>query len=285
MTILNEDLTSALIIPDKSPAAAQAKQMGLLYVGFGRYEDPATGQVAYVVQNDKLVPFSRAIRTNTYTATNGDDFGTFLQYLQAQVEQDVMKLVDAYPPEDYSEEELDAIKQFTDTGYYNVNSLLNSLPPNIMTKQIQPQTLSDTSPQIIQALDNAMARSKLPKEVIGYATLSSDVNPSDLQPNMMVTFKGYRSTTLDLATVLNKMSADQTGGGVVFQILMPKGSNGMYLDDFSSTPGESEYLLPRSSTIKIVSGPNKLSGTYQSPDNNLSIVFYSCELRSTPVLR
>lgn len=285
MRYIKEDLTNALIIPDKSPAAQQAAQMGLVYVGFGRYEDPATGQVAYIVQNEKLVPFGKAIRTNSYQATNSDDFGNFIQYLQPQVEEDVAKLMNTYMPEDYSEEELDAIKQFTDTGYYNVNSLLNSLPPNIMTKQIQPTSLSDNSPQIIQALDTALARNKLPKEIVGYATLSSDVDSGSIAPNSMVLFKGYRSTTLDISTILNKFTEDGNGGGVVFQILMPKGSGGMYLDDFSSNPGESEYLLPRSSTIKIVSGPNKLSGTYQSPDNNLSIVFYSCELRSTPVLR
>jgi len=48
---MHEDFNAALQEPS-SPAAAEAKKLGLQYVGFGRYEDPNTQQITHVVQND-----------------------------------------------------------------------------------------------------------------------------------------------------------------------------------------------------------------------------------------
>ena len=55
-SFLNEKLSDEMMKEPSSEAAKQAKKMNLNYVGFGRYTD-RTGQVKYIVKNDKLYPF------------------------------------------------------------------------------------------------------------------------------------------------------------------------------------------------------------------------------------
>lgn len=276
--IIKEELTNALLVPKKSPAAQEAASLGLQYVGFGRYEDPNSGQVTHIVQNDKLVPFSRAVRTNTYQTHSADDFGTYLNALAPDLDKDLTALSKAFTPDKYSEEEIDAIKKYTDTGYYNVSSILNKLPMGIMGKQIQPANISDETPKLIQAMDDAMERTKVPVDLIGYISLSQDLDTNMIGAGRKIGFKSYRSTTLAMNTLLDQYTKSGSGGGVVLQVLIPKGSSGLYADDFSANPGEREFILPRSSSIEVLSGPNKLSGTYMSADNNLQVHFFNCKL-------
>ena len=276
--ILNEELTNALLVPKKSPAAQEAAQMGLLYVGFGRYEDPKSGQVTHIVQNDKLIPFSRAIRTNTYQTHSADDFGTYLNALAPDLDKDLSALTKTFTPDKYSDEELDAIKNYTDTAHYNVANVLNKLPMGIMGKQIQPANISDDTPKLIDAMDQAMSRNKVPVDIIGYISVSQDIDTNQIGAGRKIGFKSYRSTTLAMNTLLDQYTNSGSGGGVVLQVLIPKGSAGLYADDFSANPGEKEFILPRSSAIEVLSGPNKLSGTYMSADNNMDVHFFNCKL-------
>jgi len=278
MKILREELTNALLVPKKSPAAQEAAAMGLQYVGFGRYEDPNSGQVTHIVQNDKLVPFSRAVRTNTYQTYSADDFGTYLNAMAPDLDKDLSQLSKAFTPEKYSDEELDAIKKYTDTAYYNVSNILNKLPMGIIGKQIQPANISDDTPKLITAMDDAMSRAKVPVDIIGYISVGQDIDTNQIGAGRKIGFKSYRSTTLAMNTLLDEYTKSGSGGGVVLQVLIPKGSSGLYADDFSANPGEREFILPRSSSIEVLSGPNKLSGTYMSADNNLEVHFYNCKL-------
>jgi len=278
MKILREELTNALLVPRKSAAAQEAASLGLQYVGFGRYEDPNSGQVTHIVQNDKLVPFSRAIRTNTYQTHSADDFGTYLNALAPDLDKDLSQLSKAFTPEKYSDEELDAIKKYTDTSYYNVSNVLNKLPMGIIGKQIQPANVSDDTPKLIEAMDSAMDRTKVPSDIIGYVSIGQSIDTNQIGAGRKIGFKSYRSTTLAMNTLLDQYTKSGSGGGVVLQVLIPKGSSGLYADDFSANPGEREFILPRSSSIEVLSGPNKLSGTYMSADNNLEVHFYNCKL-------
>ena len=96
-------------------------------------------------------------------------------------------------------------------------------------------------------------------------------------------FKGYRSTSVNTNIALNynsrvnkTTSRRQT---VLLQIRIKKGSSGMYVDDFSANPGESEYLLPRATKVRIKSGPNKLVGSNAySQDPNLEVLYFDCDL-------
>jgi len=278
MKIIKEELTNALLVPKKSPAAQEAASLGLQYVGFGRYEDPNSGQVTHIVQNDKLVPFSRALRTNTYQTHSSDDFGTYLNALAPDLDKDISELNKAFTPEKYTDEELDAIKNYTDTAHYNVSNILNKLPMGIMGKQIQPTNVSDDTPKLIEDMDSAMSRTKVPTDIIGYVSIGQDIDTNQIGAGRKIGFKSYRSTTLSMNTLLDQYTKSGSGGGVVLQVLIPKGSSGLYADDFSANPGEREFILPRSSSIEVLSGPNKLSGTYMSADNNLEVHFYNCKL-------
>lgn len=252
----------------------QAKKLGLQYVGFGRYEDPKSGQVTYIVQNNRLVPFNKAVKTNSYIQQSGNDFGSLAKDLNPAMQETAQKLMQAYPPEKYDDDELDAIKLYTDTQAPAVSSVLSSLPTGIPANKIQPLTPDDNTPDIIAGLDSALSKSKTPDSMIVYAPLDQSI---DLDKVKNLTFKSFRSTTINIESAIQEFDPTQ-GGGTVLQIEVPKGSKGMYVDDFSTTPGKGEFLLPRSQSIKILAGPNKLVGTYNSPDQVLQVYFYNCIL-------
>lgn len=268
---VKEDLTGALVEP-QSNASQKAKRLGLTYVGFGRYEDQ-TGQVTHVVQNDKLIPFSKAIRSKSYKDFSADDFGDYTKNMQNDVTQLQTDLTSAYAPENYDNIELDAIKAYTDNAYYDINQKLASLPAGIPADQIQPEYDGDNRPKMIAALDSAVTKVGAPVDFIGYVGLGSDYDSLALQSAKKLKFKGFRSITIDPNVVL------QSGDTTVLQIRVKAGSAGMYLDDYSSVPGEGEFLLPRASQIRIAAGPNKLSGSHAGlQDPNKQVIIYDCEL-------
>lgn len=263
----SEDLTSASSEPT-SPAAAQARRMGLAYVGFGRYEDPKTRQVTHIVQNDRLVPFSKAVRTNSYAQSSTNDIGNFVKSLKQSTQQTHSELSASYPPEKYSEDELDAIKMFTENGA-QVNQALAALPAGIEAQDIQPTGPGDNTPQIVASLDNALNKSKVSANILTYSALPADM---EIKPGDAFSFKGYRSTSIDLGAVLSSIQGNKT----VLQTLVPKGAKGMYVDDYSANPGEAEFIVPRGSVVTITGGPSRLRGAVDGSDTE--IVYYTAEL-------
>jgi len=101
---ISEDLNLALTEPT-SQASEQAKQLGLIYVGFGRYENPTTRQITHVVKNDRLIPFSRAIKTNSYKVQSQNEIGSFTDTLKPQEEELHDALVEYYDPTIFNDEE------------------------------------------------------------------------------------------------------------------------------------------------------------------------------------
>lgn len=276
MKKLREDLNLASREPS-SEAAVEAKRLGLVYVGFGRYEDPNTRQVTHIVQNDKLVPFAKAVRTNDYKQNSADDLGKLAQALAPQKATLDGVLTQQYSPENFSNEELDVIKQFTDTGYQEINNKLNALPANIMTTQIVPDYDGDAIPDQIKLLDDAVSRIKTPVEMNMYASLGDNV---ELTAGMTIRFKGFRSGTIDPSVVMNSSKQSGTSSrATVLQIRVPEGSKGLYAENFSSNPEEYEFILPRGSKVLIKDGPNKLVGSNaQLNVNRQEIYYFNCEL-------
>ena len=268
---MTEDLGGALVEP-QSDSSAQAKRLGLTYVGFGRYADN-TGQVAYIVQNDKLIPFSKAVKTNSFKQLSGDDYGGYTKAMQPEINQANQDLTSFYPPENYNDEELDAIKAYTEGSYYDINEKLASLPTGIPANQIQPETDGDNRPMMIAALDSAVSKVKTPIDILLYAGLSADVDPLSLAKGKSFVFKGFRSATIDPSVVLNGQAP------TVMQIRVRAGSTGMYLEDYSAIPGEKEFLLPRGSKIKILGGPSKMVGSNAATqDSSKQIMYFDCQL-------
>lgn len=278
MKKLREDLNLASREPS-SEAAVEAKRLGLVYVGFGRYEDPNTRQVTHIVQNDRLVPFAKAVRTNDYKQNSADDLGKLAQALAPQKAALDGVLTQQYSPENFSNEELDVIKQFTDGGYQEINSKLNALPANIMTTQIVPDYDGDAIPDQIKLLDDAVSRVKTPVEMNLYASINENL---ELTPGTTVRFKGFRSGTIDPSIIMNSAKQGGTSSkAMVLQIKVPEGSNGLYAENFSANPEEYEFILPRGSKVIVTDGPNKLIGSNaQLNVNRQEIYYFNCELTS-----
>jgi len=266
---VKEDLTGALVEP-QSNASQEANKLGLTYVGFGRYEDQ-NGQISHIVQNDRLIPFAKAIRSKSFKDFSSDDYGDYTKNLKADTDQVHSELTAAYSPENYDNAELDAIKDFTESAYAEVNQKLATLPAGIPADQIQPEYDGDVRPELIAAMDSALSKVASPIDFLAYTGLSQDVDIFSLGKNLK--FKGFRSISIDPNVVL------QSGDPTVLQFKIKSGDPGMYVDDYSAVPGEGEFLLPRGAQIKIVSGPNKMSGSHAlSQDPNKQINVFVCEL-------
>lgn len=274
---ISEDLTGALVEPE-SKSSAEAKKKGLKYVGFGRYTDPKVNQVTHIAQNDQLVPFSKAIKTNTFKQNSSDDFGSYSKNLQADVAQISSALISAYPPDLFDDAELDAIQGYTSGYYTTINTVLSSLPAGIPAEQIQPQDAMDTTPSMIGALDSALSKVPAPIDFTTFASLSSNYTFEQFSPDQVFTFKTFRSTSLNPNLALNT-SETPRNQAIVLQITIPKGSSGMYVDEYSTQSGESEYLLPRGSTLVVESEPYFLQGSNAfTQDQNLNVILILCRL-------
>lgn len=256
MRTIVEDLNYAAQEPS-SRAAAQAQRLGLAYVGFGRYEDPRTKQVTHIVQNDQLVPFKKAIKTNSYQQQSGDDVGNLVNALSPEVQEINQILTQAYPPQTYDDVEIQAIQQFTSQTYDQVNTALSQLPAGISAKQIQPTAPDDNTAMLVSTLDSAMKKSRSPIDFITYTKLDSSAKMMDIVPGTQFKFKGFRNTTINLANIMYSEDDSST----VLQIRVKKNSRGIYTGNYSQNPDDAEFVLPRGAKIEIVSGPTKLVGS------------------------
>jgi hypothetical protein len=272
---LKEDLNIPATEPVGTPAAQEAAKLGLRYVGFGRYEDPNTEQVTHIVQNGQLLPYQKAVNTNTYQQQSSDDIGNYTQEISQSEEELHQALLQEYAATEFKDDELDAISEFTAGAYRDINERLSNLPAGIPAEQIQPESADDPIPSMINSLDKALSRNKTQISFPVYSSLGmggSDI--TQFKPNSSFSFKGYRPTTISLSNAL-QFSQDEKNS-VVLQIKVPAGSGGAYVDDYSSSPGENEFVLPRGSKIKVVSGPNKLVGGNQGQRKN--VFYFNCEL-------
>lgn len=275
MRTIVEDLNFASQEPS-SQAAQQAKQLGLMYVGFGRYEDPTTKQITHVVQNDKLVPFRKAIKTNTYKASSADDIGNLTAALSPDVQQLNDVLVQAYGPENYDEKELTAIDQFVNQSYSDVNDALSNLPASIPANKIQPKNMNDMVPDIIEGMDSVMKKSRSPVDFIAYTKLDKGIDRKEIIPGTQFKFKGFRNTTLNISSVI----APEDDSVTVLQIKVKKNSRGFYASEYSQTPEEGEFILPRGAKIEVLGGPTRIVGSDAASGSNKEIYYYDCQTKS-----
>lgn len=154
--------------------------------------------------------------------------------------------MDHYTSTKYTPQELAALQGWTngDTAL-QVNSILANLETGIPHHKVKgDKGVKD----MVGLLDSAMEREKTPDDLMAYIPLMGDIKKP------LVQFKGYQSATLD---------PSQVSSEALIQLIIPKGSHGVYMDDFSTTPGQSEFLLPRATGMRIVNGPKKIPETGQ----------------------
>lgn len=285
MKNINEDLNIAGQENKQSPAAQEAARLGLQYVGFGRYEDPRTRQISHIVQNEKLIPFKKAIRTGTYQQQSSDDIGNFsTNVLGPQTQELHAFLTSKYTPDKYNDKELNALSSFVNGGYADINARLLQLPAGIPAKSIEPRQQSDGLADMVAALDSAIKKSRAPLEFITYAKIGSDYNLEDFAPGRSFIYKGYRSTNIDVRRAIGAPErVGMTGRNqtAVLQIRVKKNARGIYTSDYNQDGSMGDFLLPRGARIDIVSGPNKLVGSdAASASTNLEILYFDCVSKS-----
>lgn len=280
-----EDLNQ-LKVPEKSNASQEAQKKKLNYVGFGRYTDAKTGQVTHIVQNDKLVPFNRAVKTNTFKTNNADDYGAYAEFMAPQIEQLHNYLTTAYTPEKYDDAELDAIYNFSNNAYSDINTRLSALPSNVAANKIEKTSLDDTMPEFIATMDSAVKRIRAPVDFLTYTRLSADYRVEDFTKGLVFKFKGYRDTSISMNAVLNSAQAAQTSFAgrpqvILLQLLVPKNSRGIYAADFSPNAMDGEFILPRGTTVEVMSEPQNLVGSDAiSTAINLEVVYIDCKVKT-----
>lgn len=286
MRTIREDLNVLKQTDPLSNATQQAQSMGLVYVGFGRYEDPKTQQITHIVQNERLVPFKRAVRTNTFKTQNADDVGTYTQMMSPEIEQLHNVLTAHYSPDKYDDKQLDAIYTFTNAGYVDINNRLSSIPTNVPANKIEPTDSSDTLGSLISSLDSALKKSRAPGDFLVYTKLGQDIDTSQIQSGTSFKFRTFRDTSINMQSVLAGLDNSQTSSAgrpmaAILQIKIRKNSKGMYIADYSQNSEDGEFLLARGAQIDVIAGPSKLVGSDgMSQTMNLEIVYYDCVLKS-----
>lgn len=273
---LEESLAAEVKAEPKSAASKQARQMGLTYMGFGRYAD-SKGQVAYTVINDKLVPYKReehidrlydkADMTNNDEKANeyfkqANELGK-TRKIRAKEDTNILsakskdviatakQLSSFYKPEMFDDDELQAIADYTGDAFTEINRYLyKGHDDGVDTNK------ADTIGQTIDALDSAFEDTQTPFPFTVYSGLSGRYRAEKISPGNEYIFRGYISTSLSHDVAISSFTDSKES--VVLQIEVAKGQKAIYVDSVSAIDGELETLLPRGSKIKVISGPHAL---------------------------
>ena len=284
MKNINEDLNQLKADPN-TPADKDAQKKKLVHVGFGRYTDKKTGQVTHIVQNDKLVPFNRAVKTNTFQTNNMDDYGKYGAIMAPQIQQLHDFLTQQYSPDKYDDAELDAIYNYTNDAYADLNARLASIPTGTPANKIEKTAPDDSIPEFVATLDSAMKRVRVPIDFLTYTSLSGDYNIMNFAPGQTFKFKGFRNTSINVNTVMNAVQAPQTSMAgrpqiIILQLFVPKNSKGIYAADFAANAQDGEFILPRGTTVQVMNGPSNLVGSDAMSQNmNLEVVYLDCQVK------
>jgi ADP-ribosyltransferase exoenzyme len=282
---LLENLNNLQAEPSSS-AAAEAKRRGLKYAGFGRYEDPRTNQITHVVLNGNLTPYNRAVKTNQFRNTQSDDLGTYSQLLTPQLDEMHNRLVKAYPPERYDDQELNALNAFTAGEHATINSRLANMPAGVPVTKIEPQSLDDPYPDMIASLDSATKKGRAPAPFLSYTKMHPDFDPSSLAVGATFRFKGFRTTSLNPVAVIgsseNSRTEPSTGRNsvILLQMNIPKNVKGIYASDYSASPQDYEFIMHRGAQVQVASEFKKLVGSDAlSNQLNLEIYYADCVVK------
>jgi ADP-ribosyltransferase exoenzyme len=287
MAKMYEDLNLARVEDPTSDAAKAAKKLNLTYVGFGRYENPKTGQISHIVQNGKLVPFNRATKTNTFKQENSDDIGNYSAIMQPEMEELTKALATHYSADKYDNREIDAISHFANEGYDEINQRLASLPANVPANQLETLSDDDRMADVIASLDSAAKKSRAPGEFVVYAKLGEGQDMFEFAQGRNFSSKGFLVSSVSLQSVIRsiepeKMAGSRTGRPVIalLQIRVKKNAKGIYMSNFSSTD-EGEFMFPRGAKFTVMADPSKLVGSDAMTGNlSLEIQYIDCSYKS-----
>lgn len=297
---LNETLADEIKSENSRTAAArQAKKMGLVYAGFGRYLD-SKGKVSYVVHDGKLVPY-KGIEGVQKMYDKADNAATDEKYkeLKSKADEhsrvyksrekedqkilrsksrDIQKvnksLNQLYTPDLFDDTQLDAIYEYTDNFYDSVNRYLYKGHDEGVDAKKDSDIVG-----MINTLDAMFEVAEAPFPYTVYTGLSSRYKADKIVADQQYLFRGYLSTSLDPMVASSGYTDAEKNGRVLLQIEIQEGQKALHIDGMSSKEGELETLLPRGSMLQIVSGPHSLDPTILDPnmgDMNGGVVLFHC---------
>lgn len=277
---VHENLDLTLMEPVETEGAIEAKKMGLVHVGFNRYENPETGQVTHIVQGGKLLPFENAIQSNNYKLENGDDFGNFAKSIQERVESLDQQLSSIYVPDAYNMDQLSAIKDYSGDRHVEYTTFLSQYDLNVPVESLQPQSINDDITNNVKALHSATQLPLVPYDFIAYTSIGNDINfEDDFDISSSFALRTFKSVSIHLGYIINEAIMSGTLQPKLLQLTIPKGYKGIYIDRFSVNPGEGEFLLPRGAIIKPTSNIKKSVGSNATTGNdNVQVLFINCNV-------
>lgn len=134
-------------------------------------------------------------------------------------------------------DEREAIRRYTTEDYRALNEHLRGIAP-------APKLAAELLP----GLDSALAKSRCPQGIVAtrFAKLwAMDLKREDLKPGMDITDAGFASMSI---------RPDFTWEGVTdrFEVRIPKGTRGAYVNSVSHQPLEQEFLPARGQTFRVV---------------------------------
>lgn len=308
---LAESLAAEVKSEPKTAASKEARKLGLTYMGFGRYAD-RKGKLAYVVHDDKLVPYKSAYDLDdmyykaksvpaakptskkSLAANQKPDKATQLKqeydfhssvYKNRQKQDNKIlnqknkeakdlgnELNKFYNPNMFSEDELIALQNYTGSMYGPINRYLYMGHD----EDTDPDDIEDIENHVEQ-LDSAFEETQAPFSYTVYSGLSSRYTPDNIKPGGEYIFRGFVSTSLSYNVAINGFSdIGDNDAPIVLQIEISKGQKSIYLDPLSEYKGESETLLPRGSKIKVISGPHIMDDSLfsQEPEGTRIHLFH-----------
>lgn len=272
---LSENLALNVKTEPSSEAAAEAKRLGLTYLGFGRYADE-TGRVAYTVVRNRLVPFKHAeqLQKMTDKATNGSTndpeqlaaVEKAMKISRDVKDRDIRDLTrtykeivrnekdfkKAYTPNNFTPDEIEALQAYTNDLFGPINNYLYKG----FDETIDPNTAQQVQNSVV-IMDNMFARTQAPFDHTVYTGLTARYDPNNFVEGKDYIFRGYTSCSLDYNTALDVYNqVGQQSPKPLLQIDIQKGLSSVYVDSLTGTTLDKEIILPRGSKIRILSGPH-----------------------------
>ena len=312
---ITESLADEVKTQPSKGASWHAKRLNLKYMGFGRYAGK-DGKVAYVVHDDKLVPFKGADviqkefskvkdkpkEPQKATSSKGPpkkpvedprkDLNAAATILNKRTREDqkVLKKKDSEverihrqlsafsQTQVFSDEQTNAINQYMTNGSTDVNRYLYKGYDEGTDNQ-----QADYINTVIQHLDAAIDQSELPFDYSSYTGLSSRYNPKDFKVGSEYVFRGYVSTSLSHKTSVEGFAGTKSKGKAPAKTKgAPTQKVVLQIDHQKGQRGiyvsddEKETILPRGTKLKVISGPHTIDGNAIGTGDS-NVILFQCK--------
>jgi len=180
-----------------------------------------------------------------------------------------------YKPNMFSNEEIDAIEEYTGEMFGPINRFLYKGHDD----DTDPSDI-EIIENYIEQLDSAFEDTQAPFAYTTYTGLSDRYRPEKIKVGGEYIFRGFVSTSISFNTAIQGFTeSGNNDTPVVLQVEISKGQKSIYVDSLSQYKGEKETLLPRGSKIKVISGPHLMDDSLFVEDpQGIQIHLFHCQL-------